>query len=167
MLQKRINPSCPGKNEYSKSHAAGEAVFREGDPVMVMKNSTAFDVSNGEVGIIREIIKDEDDIDIIRVRFDEKTVDFSAREAPIELSYATTVHKSQGSEYPVVIMVLMKSHYIMLKRKLVYTAISRARDHLILVGQEAAYNIAVHGEESAESRRNTFLGRRIAERIGT
>ena len=167
MLQERINPSIPGKSEFSKSHAAGETVFREGDPVMVMKNSAAFDVSNGEVGIVREILKDDDDIDVIRVRFDEKEVDFPAREAPIELSYATTVHKSQGSEYPVVIMVLMKSHYIMLKRKLVYTAISRARDHLILVGQEAAYNIAVHGEESAESRRNTFLGRRIAERIGT
>ncbi len=133
-IQKRINPPDPCKKELKY----GAQVFRELDKVIQTKNREA--VSNGDVGLIVSITQDEEEGDTVRVLFsDERAVDYSAEElSQLELAYATTIHKSQGSEYHTVIIPILKDQYIMLRRNLLYTAVSRAKQQVSLVGQKQA-----------------------------
>ena len=113
-IQKLINPPDPCKKELKY----GAQVFRELDKVIQTKNREA--VSNGDVGLIVSITQDEEEGDTVRVLFsDERAVDYSAEElSQLELAYATTIHKSQGSEYHTVIIPILKDQYIMLRRNL-------------------------------------------------
>ena len=118
-------------------------------------------VSNGDVGLIVSITQDEEEGDTVRVLFsDERAVDYSAEElSQLELAYATTIHKSQGSEYHTVIIPILKDQYIMLRRNLLYTAVSRAKQQVSLVGQKQALYIAI--DRNDVDRRNTLLADRI------
>ena len=80
------------------------------------------------------------------------------------LAYATTIHKSQGSEYPIVVMPFMMSHYIMLQRNLLYTGVTRAKKIMVLIGQKKAVSYAIHNNKAVE--RNTRLAERLKEIVG-
>ena len=137
-LRELVNPAGPGKPEL----ASGKRRFRLGDKVMQIKNKG--DISNGDVGYITQITKTDDD-NSLRVDFgDGRKAGYDSSELELlELAYASTVHKSQGSEYRTVIVNLQSAHYIMLKRPLVYTAITRAKQRVILVGERKALAIAI------------------------
>lgn len=155
-IQAAINPPAPNKPEIRLKNN----VFRLGDRVMQTKNSE--NVSNGETGFIVEIKKDEDDNELCGIRFDGKPNVFwyyAEEMKNITLAYSITIHKSQGSEFKSVIIPMMKSFYIMLKRNLLYTAVTRAKSKVILVGQRQAVFMAVNKTET--DKRNTQLGRRI------
>ena len=143
----------------------GSLYFRVGDKVMQNRNSGK--ASNGDIGFIRSFRHDERDGMRIAIQFSPtRVVEYSMEEmGHVELAYATTVHKAQGSEFDVVIFPLLRSHVRMLTRSLVYTAITRAKVKVILVGQIGMLYMAVHKDDTGK--RNTQLGRRIALYVNT
>jgi len=151
-LQNALNPPSIGKNE----RPYGSVVFREGDKVMQTKNNYEKKVFNGDIGFISEINGEE-----ITVTFDnEITATYSKDEiADLTLAYAMSVHKSQGSEYPVIIMPMVKAHYVMLQRNLLYTAVTRAKNFVVLIGDESAYKYAVKNDRT--KKRYTLLRERL------
>lgn len=147
-LQKALNPV--GDYLYG-----GGYQYRKGDKVMQIKNNYETDTFNGDIGVVDSV-----DIEnhILKVSFDGRIVDYEDLDE-LTLAYATTIHKSQGSEYPVVIIPLMDYHHVMLQRKLIYTAITRAKKHCIIVGSPSALRIAVNN--SVVQQRNSKLKERL------
>jgi exodeoxyribonuclease V alpha subunit len=134
-LQKALNPPTDQSIQRFGWH------YSVGDKIMQIQNNYDKDVYNGDIGIIQRINQEEAEITIL---FDGKEVVYEFGELDeIVLAYATTIHKSQGSEYPVVVIPLMMQHYTMLQRNLVYTAITRGKKLVILVGQTKALAIAI------------------------
>lgn len=134
-------------------------IFRVGDRIIQTRNNE--DVSNGEVGIISRIYTDDDGerlVDITLLDGREVTYNDELMEN-VDLSYCITVHKSQGGEFSTVIIPLLKEHYVMLRRNLLYTAISRAKKKVILIGQRQAVYMAIHKNDV--DKRNTVLAGRI------
>lgn len=153
LIQEQTNGAAPEKQEYKN----GIIFFRVGDKVMQKKNDYDKGVFNGDIGEIYAIQQD-----MIHVRYPEQDVKYEGREVEeITLAYAVTVHKSQGSEYHTVIMALVNSHAIMLQRNLFYTAVTRAKRKVILVGTKKALRLAV--ENVRTSRRFTLLAQRLRE----
>lgn len=147
LIQERFNPPAEGKAELKGKNV----VFRVGDKVMQKHNDYEKGVFNGDMGEIFAIQKD-----MVYVRYPEQDVKYEGQEVDeITLAYAITVHKSQGSEYHTVIMVLVNSHAIMLQRNLFYTAVTRAKRKVILVGTKRAVQTAVQNQRM--SRRFTLL----------
>lgn len=147
LIQERFNPPAEGKAELKGKNV----VFRVGDKVMQKHNDYEKGVFNGDMGEIFAIRKD-----MVYVRYPEQDVKYEGQEVDeITLAYAITVHKSQGSEYHTVIMVLVNSHAIMLQRNLFYTAVTRAKRKVILVGTKRAVQTAVQNQRT--SRRFTLL----------
>lgn len=147
LIQKRFNPPAEGKAELKGKNV----VFRVGDKVMQKHNDYEKGVFNGDMGEIFAIQKD-----MVYVCYPEQDVKYEGQEVDeITLAYAITVHKSQGSEYHTVIMVLVNSHAIMLQRNLFYTAVTRAKRKVILVGTKRAVQTAVQNQRT--SRRFTLL----------
>ena len=147
LIQERFNPPAEGKAELKGKNV----VFRVGDKVMQKYNDYEKGVFNGDMGEIFAIQKD-----MVYVRYPEQDVKYEGQEVDeITLAYAITVHKSQGSEYHTVIMVLVNSHAIMLQRNLFYTAVTRAKRKVILVGTKRAVQTAVQNQRT--SRRFTLL----------
>ncbi len=157
LLQQALNPSARDKVEaFSKGLA-----YRLGDKVMQIRNNYQKEVFNGDIGIITAIDKEEAELvvtfrDVIQPR--PVVYDFTELDELV-LSYAVSVHKSQGSEYPVIIMPVLTQHYILLQRNLLYTGITRARKLAVLVGSKKALAIAVHNNRAEE--RYTFLDGRL------
>ena len=134
-------------------------IFRVGDRIIQTRNNE--DVSNGEVGIISRIYTDDDGerlVDITLLDGREVTYNDELMEN-VDLSYCITVHKSQGGEFSTVIIPLLKEHYVMLRTNLLYTAISRAKKKVILIGQRQAVYMAIHKNDV--DKRNTVLADRI------
>ncbi len=142
LLQASLNPPAPTKNERS----FGDILFREGDRVMQIRNNydllwkktdgsqVGAGVFNGDVGIIRAI---DSHTELVTVEFDDKLADYDFTQlGELELAYAMTVHKSQGSEYRAVILSAWNASTYLLSRSILYTAITRARQLLIIAGQE-------------------------------
>jgi len=156
-LQQAINP------DGRKAAARGETEFRIGDKVMQTKNNYDKEIFNGDIGFITDKLSGADeDHAVLEATFDGRAVRFSQSDLDeLELAYACTVHKSQGSEYPVVVMPVHNSQFVMLKRNLLYTAVTRAKKHCVLVGTEDAINNAVRREDT--DRRQTRLKERIME----
>lgn len=147
LIQNKFNPPAEGKAELKGKNG----VFRVGDKVMQKHNDYEKGVFNGDMGEIFAIQKD-----MVHVRYPEQDVKYEGQEIDeITLAYAITVHKSQGSEYHTVIMVLVNSHAIMLQRNLFYTAVTRAKRKVILVGTKRAVQTAVQNQRT--SRRFTLL----------
>ena len=149
-----VNPP----NNLKKEVKCGSRVFRVGDRIMQTVNR--INVSNGDVGIITDV-ETEDDDTIARVKLlDGRELSYTQEMLEdLEFSYCTTIHKSQGQEYPVIIVPLLKEHYIMLRRNLLYTAVTRAKAKVILIGQKQAVFIAIHKCDVGQ--RNTVLADRI------
>lgn len=119
--------------------------------------SRAFPVNNGDIGVVQAIDRE---LKILAVSFDGRRVEYPFRElSSLSLAYCTTVHKSQGSEYPVVVVVVDMMCSALLNRKLLYTAVTRAKSRVVLVGQARAVHIAV--SEARAHVRHTQLGARL------
>lgn len=154
-IRELVNPREAGKEEMK---SLGR-IFRVGDRIIQTRNNE--DVSNGEVGIISRIYTDDDGerlVDITLLDGREVTYNDELMEN-VDLSYCITVHKSQGGEFSTVIIPLLKEHYVMLRRNLLYTAISRAKKKVILIGQRQAVYMAIHKNDV--DKRNTVLADRI------
>jgi len=138
-LQAALNP--PGEGSIDKFGNK----FSLGDKVMQIENNYDRDVFNGDIGLVTGIDQDEDELE---VTFDGRVVSYPFGELDeLVLCYATTIHKSQGSEYPVVVIPISTQHYMMLKRNLIYTGITRGKKLVVLVGQKRALAIAVKGKQ--------------------
>jgi exodeoxyribonuclease V alpha subunit len=136
--------------------------YSVGDKVMQIQNNYQKDVYNGDLGVISTINMEEGDLTIT---FDGRSVlyDFTDLDE-IVLAYATTIHKSQGSEYACVVIPLLTQHYIMLQRKLLYTAITRGKKLVVIIGQKKALFIAV--QQNADRKRWSSLRKRLVESQG-
>ena len=156
LLQEALNPKDPGKPEFVNS----VQIFRYRDKVMQMKNNYTKRVFNGDIGFITAV-----EADHITVRFSEElSVDYEKSElGELQLAYAMSVHKSQGSEYPVVILPLTPGHRIMLQRNLLYTAVTRAKRQVVLLGSKAALNTAVENDRTRT--RYTLLAERLCHKL--
>lgn len=152
------------QNVLNKEHLAGKRleahgeVFRIGDRILQLKNNTAKDVFNGQIGRIIGIEEDKKE-DCLVADFDGHEVSYSLRDLnEITRAYAITIHKSQGSEFPVVILTLTMQNYMMLRRNLLYTGITRAAENLVMIGEKRAYLKAL---ETPGNDRNTGLTQKI------
>jgi len=172
ILQTYLNPASPDKKE----HHVGEGLFREGDKVMQVRNNYQIEwevrskygipidrgtgIFNGDIGVITEI---NETASTLEVEFDEGrkvTYPFSGLDE-LELSYAVTIHKSQGSEYPAVILPVLTGPKMLFNRNLLYTAITRARNCVTILGsKETLFNMI---DNESENRRYTALKDRICE----
>ena len=152
VLQAALNPKSPQRPELTNA----AQTFRLGDKVIQTKNNYTKQVFNGDIGFVMAIEPGR-----MTVHFgDELEVDYESGEfGELSLAYALTVHKSQGSEYPVVILPLVRSHTIMMQRNLLYTAVTRAKREVILLGSKAALNTAVANNRT--SKRYTLLAERL------
>ena len=140
-LQEKLNPAAKNKLER-KLYGT---IFRVGDKVMQTRNNYDKDVYNGDIGFIQSIDPIEQ---ILNVDFDNRIAVYDWSEVDeLSLAYAVSVHKAQGSEFPVVVMPVITQHYMMLQRNLLYTAITRARSLCVLVGSRRAINIAVRNNK--------------------
>ena len=128
--------------------------YRVGDKVMQTQNDYDKEVFNGDVGYVQQIDADAQEMII---EFDGKSVEYLFGELDeVALAYAVSIHKSQGSEYPAVVIPVMMQHYMMLRRNLLYTGITRGKKMVIVVGQKKAIGMAVKGR--VEGRRWSKLG---------
>jgi exodeoxyribonuclease V alpha subunit len=142
-LQARLNPLRYDRPEYR----SGSRVFRPGDRVLQLRNNYDKEVFNGDVGRIETIDLEEGEIG---VEFEGRRVSYDLSDLDeLTLAYAMTVHKSQGSEYPVVVVPLLTQHYVMLQRNLLYTAITRAKKMAVIVGARKAITMAVKNDKIA------------------
>lgn len=140
-LQEKLNPPAAGKPER-KLYGT---LFRRGDKVMQIQNNYEKDVYNGDIGYVRSIDLIEQ---TLSVDFDGRAVTYDWSEADqLTLAYVVSVHKAQGSEFPVVVMPVVTQHYTMLQRNLLYTAITRARKLCVLAGSRRAIHIAVNNNK--------------------
>lgn len=155
-LQKVLNPSAPGL-------ARGRVTFRVGDKVMQLRNDYDKNVYNGDVGVVASVDPEED---AMVVRYDEtRDVPYDGKSLDeLALAYACTIHKSQGSEYPVVVIPLLTAHFVMLSKNLLYTAVTRGKRLVVLVADPRAVKLAL-GEQRREERQ-TKLALRIRAAAG-
>lgn len=156
-LEDFVNPPIAGKKELH----IGSQVFRVGDKILQNKNTEM--ASNGDLGRILDCITDEDGNARAVIGFpDGRQVQYEADQMEmIEHANATTIHKAQGSECPVVIIPWVKAFYMMLKRNILYTGVTRAKSKVYLVGEWAAVCQAIHTDDSGT--RNTILSERIVQ----
>ena len=164
LLQQALNPPAPNKRERKY----GQIIFREGDRVMQIRNNydqiwkkddntVGTGVFNGDVGIITTI---DPDMETLTVRFDDKVADYDFNQLnELEQAFAMTVHKSQGSEYRAVVLAAWNGSPYLLNRSILYTAITRARELLIIVGREETVSIMTNNVRSG--RRYTGLKLRL------
>ena len=157
VLQQLINPPSEVKEELVR----GDSILRTGDRVMQLKNDYNKEVFNGDLGIVRAIDKTEKEVTI---DFDGRDVTYDYADLnEITLAWATSIHKSQGSEYPVVILPLYTQHYVMLSRNLFYTGLTRAKKLALIVGSEKA--IAITVKQVKQQQRYTRLQERLEYKI--
>ena len=156
-IQEIINPSL-GRKEFKGKNGN---TYRVGDPVMQLINEN--EISNGEVGCVIAIDK-VDNRDVLLVKYDDEIITYDKEDVKnITLAYAMTIHKSQGSEYDVVITCLSDEHTVMLKRNILYTAITRAKKKVCLIGSEEAISSAIQNDTIEE--RHTLLWHDLKEKI--
>ena len=154
-LQESLNPPSPEKAEFHN----GSRVFREGDRVMQIRNDYDRQVFNGDMGRIAQIDQEEK---IAIIDFEGRAVQAEFNQFDeIVHAYAVSIHKSQGSEFPVVVIPILSQHYLLLQRNLLYTAVTRARKLVVLVGTKQAIAMAIRNDRIAS--RNTRLAKRLKE----
>ena len=154
LLQDTFNPKDPDKIEKS----VGSLIFRENDKILQLKNRPSDDVYNGDIGILEEIDLTQK---CFLINYQNTYVLYNYDELDeISLAYALSVHKSQGSEYQVVYFIMNRSNMYMLNKKLIYTAISRAKTKLTIIAEESVFK---EGIRHMLKTRNTSLKQRLME----
>lgn len=155
-LQEAINPN--GAELYR-----GAVHYRRNDKVMQIRNNYDKEVFNGDIGVITDVNMEDKEL---TVDFDGRQVVYDLTELDeLVLAYATTIHKAQGSEYPIVVMPVLMTHYIMLQRNLIYTGVTRAKKCLMMIGTKKALSVAINNV--TVTKRNTRLAERIAAAMST
>lgn len=150
VLQEAMNPSKIFLRR-------GGTQYRLKDKVMQIRNDYDKEVFNGDIGTITKVDMEERELTVL---FDEREIIYDVTELDeLTLAYAVTIHKSQGSEYPIVVMPFTMSHFVMLQRNLLYTGVTRAKKILVLVGEKKAVYYAIKNETTTG--RNTMLARRL------
>ena len=153
-LQQRLNP-------HGQAHSHRGAEFRVGDKVMQVKNNYDKGVFNGDIGTIERLDAEKQ---VLYVRFDY-TLEYDQVDLDqLTLAYAISIHRSQGSEFPVVVLPLTTQHYVMLQRNLLYTAITRAKQMIVIVGTPKALKLAIANDKVAQ--RYTTLKQRLRGEVG-
>ena len=153
-LQQRLNP-------HGQAHSHRGAEFRVGDKVMQVKNNYDKGVFNGDIGTIERLDAEKQ---VLYVRFDY-TLEYDQVDLDqLTLAYAISIHRSQGSEFPVVVLPLTTQHYVMLQRNLLYTAITRAKQMIVIVGTPKALKLAIANDKVAQ--RYTTLKERLCGEVG-
>lgn len=158
ILQELFNP----KKEYKKEMKVGEVIYRVNDKVLQLTNSVEDNVYNGDIGYIKEIktVTEPRKKDVFVIDFDGNKVEYGKEDLiMIRHAYAISIHKSQGSEFPHVIMPVSRGYYKMLYNKLIYTGVSRAKKSLVIIGEPESFVMAVNNNYSKE--RKTTLKERI------
>lgn len=155
LLQQALNTSTLGISR-------GGTTFKLGDRVMQIRNNYDKNVFNGDIGFVANVNMEER---TLTIDFDDNLVEYEASELDeVVLAYATTIHKSQGAEYPVVVIPVMMTHFVMLQRNLVYTGITRSKKICVLIGQPKALAYAVRN--LTVNKRNTLLKERMRGEVG-
>ncbi|MBQ5607732.1 MAG: ATP-dependent RecD-like DNA helicase [Oscillospiraceae bacterium] len=170
LLQASLNPPSPGKQERT----FGDTVFREGDRVMQIRNNydllwkkadgsaVGAGIFNGDVGIVQKV---DNQLELLTVLFDDREADYDFTQLnELELAYAITVHKSQGSEYRAVVLSAWNASPYLLSRSILYTAITRARELLIIAGREET--VATMTNNAKIGRRYSGLKLRLQQKEG-
>ena len=153
-LQQRLNP-------HGQAHSHRGAEFRVGDKVMQVKNNYDKGVFNGDIGTIERLDAEKQ---VLYVRFDY-TLEYDQVDLDqLTLAYAISIHRAQGSEFPVVVLPLTTQHYVMLQRNLLYTAITRAKQMIVIVGTPKALKLAIANDKVAQ--RYTTLKQRLRGEVG-
>ena len=153
-LQDALNPAEEGKREWRH----GSRVFRIGDKVLQTRNNYQKQVFNGDLGRVVAIDAEEQ---LLGVDFDGARVDYEFSEADeLAHAFAMSVHKAQGSEYRAIVLPILTQHFMLLQRNLLYTAVTRAKQLVVLVGTQKAISIAVRNDKVAQ--RNSRLAARLA-----
>ena len=153
-LQEALNPQGDGLRRSG-------FIFRRDDKVMQIRNNYDKEVFNGDIGIIESVDLQNR---TLKVNFDQHVVEYESSELDeLVHAYATTIHKAQGSEYPIVVMPVLMNHYVMLQRNLIYTGITRAKKILVMVGTRKALACAVRNV--TVNRRNTLLKERLQQSV--
>ena len=153
-LQNALNPN-------GDALTRGGYTFRRGDKVMQIRNNYDKNVFNGDIGFITAVDTNERTLSVV---YDGRVVEYDVTELDeITLAYAITIHKSQGSEFPIVVMPVTMKHYVMLQRNLIYTGITRAKKICVLVGTTKALAYAIHNQ--TVSKRNTRLKERLNNKL--
>ena len=159
-LQDRLNPGTgtgTGTGPGTPELARGERVFRRGDKVMQLRNDYDKSVFNGDIGVIAAI---DGEGGVVSVEFDGRLASYERSELDqLAHAYAVSVHKSQGSEYAAVVIPLVTQHYMMLQRSLLYTAVTRGKRLVVIVGSKRAVALAVRNADAR--RRYTWLAERV------
>ena len=150
-LKAALNPSPgPTITRYGTS-------FSEGDKVIQQVNNYDKEVFNGDIGVIAHVDTEEGEV---LIRYDEREVHYESHQLDeVGLAYAVTIHKSQGSEYPVVVLPIAMQHYTLLQRNLLYTGVTRGKQLVIVIGQPKAVAMAVKNKQA--ERRLTKLAKRL------
>ena len=150
VLQQAINPGDQGLRR------AG-VLFKARDKVMQIRNNYDKEVFNGDIGVIESVDLEERDLVVL---FDDRRVKYDVSELDeLVLAYATTIHKAQGSEYPIAVMPVLMSHFVMLQRNLIYTGVTRAKKIMVIVGTRKALGYAIRN--LTVTKRNTMLKERL------
>jgi ATP-dependent exoDNAse (exonuclease V) alpha subunit len=154
-LQSALNPTGP-------SLPRGRVTFRVGDKVMQLRNDYDRNVYNGDVGVVAAV---DEEGEALVVRFDDREVTYDGSSLDeLALAYACTIHKSQGSEYPAVVIPLLTSHFVMLSKNLLYTAVTRGKRLVVLVADPRAVALALAPQPPGQDRREN-RSTKLAERI--
>ena len=125
---------------------------------MQIRNNYDKDVYNGDIGLVSSVNMEERTLSVL---FDDRTISYDITELDeIVLAYATTIHKAQGAEFPVVVMPVLNSHFVMLQRNLIYTGITRAKRAVVLVGSKGALSYAIRNDKVGL--RNSRLSARLS-----
>lgn len=162
-LQDIFNPD----DGYKETYRIGRKVYREGDKILQLKNRPEDDVFNGDIGILVEINR-KDNFEYLQdtliVDFDGILVEYTSKTFPtITHAYCMSVHKSQGNEFKIVIMTVLQDYYIMLRRNLLYTGLTRAKQSLFILGQKEAFMYGI--QNSFDNQRKTTLVSRFNQKI--
>jgi len=155
-LQEVLNPPSADKPEVTQ---AGRTI-RVGDRIIQLRNNYERGTFNGDIGVVLGISAEESTLSV-RMGDSEVTYDFSECDE-MALAYALTIHKSQGSEFPVAVIAIHAQHYMLLQRNLLYTAVTRAKKYAVVVGNTRAVNICV--KNNKQTQRHSRLKERL---IGT
>ena len=154
-LQNLLNPYDEFKNELR----VGKRIFREGDKILQLKNRVDDNVFNGDIGILEEVcFKDNFEYlkDTLIVNFDGQYVEYTQEDFyTITHAYCMSIHKSQGNEFKIVIMPVLKDYYIMLKKNLIYTGLTRAKQSLFILGNPQAFAYGINNQHD-EKRKTTL-----------
>jgi exodeoxyribonuclease V alpha subunit len=155
ILQEHFNPNKKNKLIFK------DKTFYEGDKVIQLTNDPKRSIMNGDIGVIKSIETNEDNETFVIVSYDDNDVLYEKQDLDeINLAYAISIHKSQGSEYKIVMMPMVKSYMHMLKKELIYTAITRAKQYLIILGD---MKLLIYAANHLSNKRQTTLALRLNE----